>query len=85
MTEQKPVEAGNVGDKDWLTTLLLAIFLGVYGIHQFYVGNSKKGVYMILVTIFTCGIGGMIWAIIDIISIVQGTFVDGNGKLLLKK
>jgi|GEM_PF-3367098 len=25
MTEQKPVEAGNVGDKDWLTTLLLAI------------------------------------------------------------
>ncbi len=85
MTEQVPTGAGNVGDKDWLTTLLLCVFLGVYGIHQFYVGNSKKGVYMILATVFTCGIGGLIWCIIDIIAIVQGTFVDGNGKLLLKK
>ncbi len=85
MTAQVPSGAGNVGDKDWMTTLILAILLGVYGIHQFYVGNSKKGVYMILVTLVTCGIGGVIWTIMDIIAIVQGTVVDGNGKLLLKK
>lgn len=84
---QGPMAAGQaeVGDKDWMTTLLLAVFLGGWGIHQFYVGNSKAGVYRILATFLTCGIGGLIWVILDVIAIANGTFVDGNGKLLLKK
>ena len=85
MTEQVPIGAGEVGDKDWLTTLLLCIVLWPFGIHYFYVGNNKKGVYKILLSIFTCGIGGLIWTITDIIAIANGTLVDGNGKLLLKK
>ncbi len=92
MTEQGPMAPGpvgagpaEVGDKDWLTTLLLCIFLGTLGVHRFFVGKNKTGVYMILVTFLTCGIGGLIWWIIDLVAIVNGTFTDNDGKALLKK
>lgn len=58
-----------------LIALLLAYFLGVLGVHRFYVGKSGSGIAMI----FT--IGGLgIWALIDIIMIVCGTFTDKDGK-----
>lgn len=66
--------------KDWLTTLLLAIFLGSFGVHRFYTGHTSTGV----VQLFTLG-GCGIWALIDIISIAMGDFKDNNGNLLVKK
>ena len=46
--------------KQKLVAGLLGIFLGAWGIHQFYLGDNKKGVIRIVVTLVTCGIGG-IW------------------------
>src|SRR6266700_6973634 len=43
------------GSKDWLTTLLLCIFLGVLGVHRFYVGKAGTGVVQLL-TAGGCGI-----------------------------
>jgi RNA polymerase subunit RPABC4/transcription elongation factor Spt4 len=34
----------NGEEKDWLTTLLLAIFLGGFGVHRFYTGHIGIGV-----------------------------------------
>ena len=51
--------------------ILLAVFLGAYGIHSFYAGNKKKGLIQ-LVLCFT-GIGAVvsvIWAFIDIVRAV---------------
>lgn len=66
--------------KDWLTTLLLAIFLGGLGVHRFYTGHIGIGVVQLL-TLGGCGI----WALIDIIQIATQSFKDVDGRKLVKK
>jgi TM2 domain-containing membrane protein YozV len=65
--------------KDWLTTLLLCIFLGLLGIHRFYTGHILIGVVQLL----TGGLFG-IWTIIDLIMIITGSYKDANGNFLIK-
>lgn len=66
--------------KDWLTTLLLCLFLGGFGGHRFYTGHTGIGVAQL----FTGG-GCLIWALIDLINIATDKFRDANGQPLLKK
>ena len=66
--------------KDWLTTLLLCIFLGALGVHRFYTGHTAIGVVQLL-TLGGCGI----WALIDLIMIATGSFKDKAGNVLVKK
>jgi TM2 domain-containing membrane protein YozV len=46
---------------------VLAIVLGALGIHKFILGYTKEGVIMLLVTILTCGFGGMVTSIIGLV------------------
>jgi TM2 domain-containing membrane protein YozV len=66
--------------RDWLTTLLLSIFLGGLGAHRFYTGHTGTGVAQLL-TLGGCGF----WALYDLYTIITGTFRDANGQPLLKK
>ena len=65
---------------DWLTTLLLCIFFGAFGVHSFYTKKTAIGIFQLL-TLGGCGI----WATIDLIMIIVGSFKDGKGNLLYKK
>ena len=65
----------NVSDKDWLTCLLLYIFLGVLGAHRFYVGKVGTGILYI----FTAGLFG-IGCLIDFIMILTQSFKDSQGR-----
>jgi hypothetical protein len=66
--------------RDWLTALLLCFFLGIFGVHRFYTGHIGLGVVQLL-TLGGCGI----WALIDFIMIIVGTFRDADGQLLIRR
>lgn len=59
---------------------LVCFFLGGIGIHNFIMGETKKGV-MKIVTSFLCGIGGIL-ALIDFVKILMGTYVVDPNKLI---
>lgn len=75
-----PEEApGAEPKKDWMTTLLLCIFLGGIGVHRFYVGKIGTGIIWLL----TGGCFGIGW-LIDIIKVACGKFKDKKGNLIQK-
>jgi TM2 domain-containing membrane protein YozV len=72
---------GNVQtqQKDWLTTLLLCLFLGWIGVHRFYTGHTVIGVIQLL-TVGGCGI----WTLVDLIMILTNSYRDSNGFPLVR-
>ena len=63
--------------KSKVTAALLCFFLGAFGIHRFYTGKIGTGVLQLIT------LGGLgIWAIIDFIMILTGSFLDANGGKL---
>ena len=76
--------------KSKIAAALLAIFLGGLGIHNFYLGNTNKGLTQLLVCIIggilTFGIASIvieIWAFVEGILILTGSInTDSNGNPL---
>lgn len=66
-----------ISSTDQKTTLILSLFLGWTGAHQFYNGKPLKGVLML------CSLGGLgIWNIMNIYQIATCDFRDGEDKVL---
>jgi hypothetical protein len=63
--------------RDYITALLLAIFLGYLGVDRFYLGQIGLGVAKLL-TFGGCGI----WQLIDIILIAMRKVTDNEGMPL---
>ena len=83
VTSSKPAVVSN-GEKEWLVTLLLCIFLGGFGIHRFYVGKTGTGIAQLVLTITIVGsIITAIWVFIDLILIVTKKFTTADGKVLV--
>ena len=60
---------------NWLTLLLLCIFVGGAGIHRFYAGKIGSGILYLI----TGGLFGIGW-LVDLIKIATGKFTDKNGN-----
>lgn len=73
---QAPVELGP-SPKNKTVALILAIFLGWFGVHRFYVGKVGTGILWFL----TCGMFCFGW-FIDIGKIACNRFTDGGGRLI---
>lgn len=73
---------GRSGKRSKLVAGLLGIFVGGFGIHNFYLGNIGIGVIQIVVTMLTCGLGSL-WGFIEgILILCDRITVDGDGKPL---
>lgn len=64
-----------MSDKRILPAAILCFFLGVLGAHRFYVGKIGTGFVQRV-----SGGGFGIWAMIDFIMIVIGSFTDAKGN-----
>ncbi|TAF71218.1 MAG: TM2 domain-containing protein [Flavobacterium sp.] len=61
--------------KSQVVALILAILVGVIGIHRFYLGYTWQGIVQLL-TLGACGI----WSLIDLIRIITGDLQPKNGS-----
>lgn len=65
---------------------ILGILLGGLGIHNFYLGFTKKALIQLLVSLCTCGIGALpmeIWGLVEGIQYLTGSKnSDANGIML---
>lgn len=74
------IKKGNgayLNGKDKIVMALICFFLGGIGIHNFMLGETKKGVFKIIMSIL-CGLGGIL-ALIDFVKILIDKYeVDAN-------
>lgn len=83
-TEQQPPASPVAIEMKGTALFWLCFFFGFLGVHQFYSGNTRRGVFYLLMTAL-CGflivpvivIGVLV--IIDLWRISHGTFQSGNG------
>lgn len=79
--------SSNVTSKSKIAAGLLGIFLGCFGVHNFYLGYTGKAVAQLLITVFSCGFLSFvsaIWGIIEGILILTGSInTDGNKNPLV--
>ncbi len=72
--KQKKAMADPGDGKSQVIALILCIFVGVLGIHRFYLGYTMEGVLQLLT-----GGGCGVWALIDLIRIITGDLKPKNG------
>lgn len=69
-----------LGGQDKTTMALLCFFLGGIGIHNFILGETKKGVFKI-VMLFCFGIS-VIFALIDFVKILTDSYVIDQNAII---
>ena len=71
----------NNGPKSRLIYILLALFLGIFGIHNFYAGYWGKGLIQLLLTLFSFFLLSFIvyiWVIVEVVTIKT----DASGQVM---
>lgn len=70
----------NLNGQDKVVMAVVCFFLGGLGIHNFMMGETKKGIFKIVMS-FCCGIGGIL-ALIDFIRILMDKYTVDPEKLI---
>ena len=83
-TNKNPNQDPNAKSK--MAAGLLGILLGSFGVHNFYLGYTGKGVAQLLISLLSCGtlaIVSSVWGLIEGIMILTGSInTDANGNPL---
>jgi len=80
VSSKKPSKLSPYNAKDKFKLALICLFLGGLGIHNFIMGETKKGVVKIVASYF-CGIG-IILGILDFVKIIKGTYEVNTNAFL---
>ncbi len=77
----------NLQAKNKVVAGLLGIFLGGFGVHNFYLGYTGKAIAQLLITVLSCcmlSFVSSIWGFIEGILILSGNIdTDANGNKLI--
>ena len=80
----QPVVAG--APKQWIVALILGFFFGGFGVHNFYLGYTSKGIIQLILTIIVIGAPiTAVWVLIELIMILMrsGSYgYDAQGQPL---
>ena len=84
---KKSTTSSDPNAKSKLAAGLFGIFLGAFGVHNFYLGFTGKAVAQLLITVLSCGIlspVSAIWGLIEGIMILAGNInKDANDNDLV--
>ena len=80
----QPVVAGP--PKQWLVALLLGLFFGGFGVHNFYLGHTNRAIIQLILTIIVIGAPvTAVWVLVELIMILMrsGSYgYDAQGQPL---
>lgn len=83
---KKSTNSSDPNAKSKLAAGLFGIFLGAFGVHNFYLGFTGKAVAQLLITVLSCGIlspVSAIWGLIEGIMILSSNdYKDADGNTL---
>ncbi len=74
-TQPQEVKINPDMQKSKIAAGLLGIFLGTFGVHNFYLGYTGKALAQLLISVLSCGIlavASSIWGLIEGIMILTG-------------
>ena len=72
-------ETPGVSERSRGVALALSVLGGIFGLHRFYTGHTKTGVWMGLT------LGGLgVWYLYDVIVIAAGDFRDSEGRPVVR-
>lgn len=79
-----PVTGEPLSEKSKVVAGLLQLIglVGIVGIGRIYLGNTGLGVAQLIVGLITCGIGAVIWGLIDAVLILTDKVRDPMGRPL---
>lgn len=79
-----PISGEPLSDKSKVVGGLLQLvgLLGLVGIGRIYLGYTGLGVAQLVVGILTCGLGAIIWGVIDAVLILTDKVRDPEGRPL---
>lgn len=86
MTGQAQMMVMESPPKQLLVGIVLALFLGTLGIHNFYLGHTGRGIAQLLITVLTFGIGALItwpWSLIELVMMATRNLNDADGRPLV--
>ena len=83
---KKSTTSSDPNAKSKLAAGFFGIFLGAFGVHNFYLGFTGKAVAQLLITVLSCGIlspVSAIWGLIEGIMILSSNdYKDADGNTL---
>ncbi|MGV0644984.1 NINE protein [Mycolicibacterium sp. XJ2546] len=79
-----PLTGEPLSDKSKVVAGLLQLvgLIGIVGIGRIYLGNTGLGIAQLIVGLITCGVGAVIWGIVDAVLILTDKVRDPEGRPL---
>ena len=67
MNYQTPAPSPAEANSKKIAAGICGILIGGFGVHKFILGMTTAGIIMLLVTVLTCGVGGIVMHVIGIV------------------